>query len=626
VTLAAERRQDQRIAAAVALAAVLAFAAALAGEFIYDDIHSIAANPAIRSLANIPRFFCDPDAFSATGNRMYRPVLLCTYALDYALGGDAAWLFKATNVLLHAAAAALLFWLLRGLRVASAAAGAAALLFAVHPLATEAVNLVSARSEQLLVVGVLLALRCQQSARAGSRLAPAGILLGAVIAMGSKETSALLPLLLLVQEWLLGRTPAAAAAAAGRTGRAALLLRLLPAALLTLGYLAARKLLLGQATTNLGDRSGADPLSGAGRDLFTQWATMGTLLPRALLQAVVPTGLGLDPYVTWHHGPDLPVLAGWAAIVWLSWLGLRGGARTPAATFGTVLAWTTALPWVLVPLNVPLSEHRLLGPLAGLMMVLADRLAALPEAAAMLQRRWLRRGLLAGIAVAAVCWSELRSCDYRDERIVWRRVLADQPCNFRAHWGLGLAQLRSGEEREGLHEIATAACLYWKHIDARVHWCEGLLRRPEAETEPFLCLHLADSVLAERPNDPYYRILKASALLQVGTFTGDPERFAAAEAVALSCLDVGRPKGLVFRVAASARAHRGDLEGAIALLDRSVAMGLAHFTVLLDRADLLQQAGRRNDAESDLQRAIGKAPMEPQVRAAVGRFYGAGPR
>src|SRR5262249_52308899 len=130
-----------------------------AGTFVFDDIHSVASNPGVQTLANLGRFFVDPNLFSAIGNAMYRPVLLCTFAVDRALGGGSAVPFKLTNVALHAATAWLLFGLLRAHAVGRAGAAAAAVLFAVHPLASEAVNMVSGRSELLCLLGLLLGLR-----------------------------------------------------------------------------------------------------------------------------------------------------------------------------------------------------------------------------------------------------------------------------------------------------------------------------------------------------------------------------------------------------------------------------------------------------------------------------------
>src|SRR5690606_24322460 len=119
-------------------------------------------------------------------------------------------------------------------------------IFAVHPLLAEAINLGSARSELLLVFGLLLALRSQQSwlanPRGGARLlAMAGMLLGGIVACGSKETGVVLPVLLFAQAW---------SAAPRRRSLAQLVgiaRDLLPVALLVLGYLLLRHELFGQA-------------------------------------------------------------------------------------------------------------------------------------------------------------------------------------------------------------------------------------------------------------------------------------------------------------------------------------------------------------------------------------------
>ena len=61
----------------------------LSNGFHYDDFHSIVDNPHLRSLENLPVFFIDPSTFSARPeNAMYRPLLLASYAFNYALGED----------------------------------------------------------------------------------------------------------------------------------------------------------------------------------------------------------------------------------------------------------------------------------------------------------------------------------------------------------------------------------------------------------------------------------------------------------------------------------------------------------------------------------------------------------
>ena len=104
-----EQRAELRASLLVFACGMIAYATAVAGVFVYDDLHSVRDNEAIRSLVNVPRFFWDADAFSAIDVRMYRPIVLTTLAFDHAISGLAPWMFKLTNILLHAGCAVLLF-------------------------------------------------------------------------------------------------------------------------------------------------------------------------------------------------------------------------------------------------------------------------------------------------------------------------------------------------------------------------------------------------------------------------------------------------------------------------------------------------------------------------------------
>lgn len=71
------------------------------------------------------------------------------------LGGLAPWRYHLTNILLHAAATVLVYFFL-SLRLTSPVAFAASFLFAVHPLHTDAVGWVVARSYLLFTIFILL--------------------------------------------------------------------------------------------------------------------------------------------------------------------------------------------------------------------------------------------------------------------------------------------------------------------------------------------------------------------------------------------------------------------------------------------------------------------------------------
>ena len=112
----------------------------------WDDHKYVLENPLIRSLAveNIAAIFTQREFM---GN--YHPLTLLSLAVDFSLFGLDARGYHATNLLLHLANTALVFWLFTLLGLRSAAAALVALLFGVHPMHLESVAWISARKDVL---------------------------------------------------------------------------------------------------------------------------------------------------------------------------------------------------------------------------------------------------------------------------------------------------------------------------------------------------------------------------------------------------------------------------------------------------------------------------------------------
>lgn len=595
---------------ALVMLVFVAYGTALAGDYVFDDVHSILGNAALQDREQFWRLLSDPSAFSGTGQRMYRPVLLVSFALNMLLS-PAPWSLKLGNVLLHAAVVALAAGWLRRLGVPLLARTFALAFFAVHPLISEAINLTSARSELLLVFGLVLGARCHLAwlRGGGGAAAMCGMVVGALLACGSKETGVVLPALLLAQAWVVRRT------AWTRRDVLRAVRDLLPVILLAVGYLVLRKLLLGQATVSLLDRTGADPTLGFSRTLTTQLATMGLLLPRALLQMLVPVGLSFDPPVSFRHTfADVLVLAGWGGVFAATLLALWPGRRQQARRMGAVFAWLCALPWILVPLNMPLAEHRLYGPLLGVSFALVPSLTIV---LARLRRPWPVLVPAAAVLLTFASMSLLRSYEYRDERLLWQHELAQHPLAWRAWWGLGTAQHRYEEPVAAIAPLARAHDLHPEHFDVLRNYAESLLRLPEGSQQPWRAVVMTSKMCERAPQDPWAHALAAEAQLQLGRTTKDPACFEQAEQLALACLTLGPPKALVYRLAANARRELGDFAGALAHLDTSIATGFDYVPVRVERAAILGLLGRTVEARRELRRLQQQAPFDPAVQQAM---------
>ncbi len=139
----------------VAAAAIAAYANTLGHTLVYDDV-VIRQNPLMQAPGDVLGIFAAPYYGPLRADvDLYRPFTVWTLAWNWGLNrllglaGDHPASFHAFNVLAHACVSALVFVWLDGRKLGRWLAAAAALLFAAHPLHTEAVANVMGRAEVL---------------------------------------------------------------------------------------------------------------------------------------------------------------------------------------------------------------------------------------------------------------------------------------------------------------------------------------------------------------------------------------------------------------------------------------------------------------------------------------------
>lgn len=145
-------------ACAIAGVAFFIFAGTFSNPFLHDDIAIIGENPLVRESSRfLEAFQHDYWAVLETNerrDRLYRPLAITSFALNHALGGLNPLGYRIVNALFHALASLALFWLCIRFGLSRGAAGAVSLLFALHPVHTEAVNAVVARADLMAAAGV----------------------------------------------------------------------------------------------------------------------------------------------------------------------------------------------------------------------------------------------------------------------------------------------------------------------------------------------------------------------------------------------------------------------------------------------------------------------------------------
>ena len=143
----------------------------LSNGFIWDDNSLIVENPAIRNLnlTTLINFFIDKNVYQAVGE-IYRPLTILSYALNYSISGLDPFGFHLTNLIIHTINSILVLFLLTRIFKDRQTALIAAILFATHPIHTEAVDWLKDRDDLLATLFFILSLYLYISSKAWDRL------------------------------------------------------------------------------------------------------------------------------------------------------------------------------------------------------------------------------------------------------------------------------------------------------------------------------------------------------------------------------------------------------------------------------------------------------------------------
>lgn len=211
-----ERLEPWRVILLLALASCLAYANALGGDFLYDDIEQIVENRDLRSWDNLGRAFTThvwafrerPEAlFIPVSPPYYRPVFTVLLTLGYHLFGLWPQGWHLLSLLLHIGCSVGVYYVVREVTGRRDVAVITALLFAVYSIHVESVSWISGVTDPLFGVFFLasfyLYLRYQRRRRGA--LLFAALLLFALAAY-SKETALSLVGLVFAHRWLTSAT------------------------------------------------------------------------------------------------------------------------------------------------------------------------------------------------------------------------------------------------------------------------------------------------------------------------------------------------------------------------------------------------------------------------------------
>lgn len=392
------RRRLQLSAGLLLLGALLTYFNSFPGVFHFDDFPLMLENPQVRENFRYTSFL---DQYGG------RPLTMWTFHWNYRLFGEEPLTYHLFNFLLHCAAVVLIFVLLLKLFSSHFLAFAAALIFAVHPLQTQAVNYIWARSVLLMVCLGLVALLLV-------RQRPWVALCFFQLAVWSRAEGLvfLLPLLL--------RDP--------RHWKRFVVLALFNAAGLVY-------FLLHHVPQEVAWRHSA-PGDYWTSQLVAFWKYTGLMF--------WPASLNLD-----YHFPVpglWPVTLSASALAALCLLFLPLKRKAPALALGIAWAVVSLLPSSLVPNLDSFNESRAYPAVAGFALVTAWMLWRLP----------FRGAILASLAAVFMLTAAARNEVWRDDLALWQDAAGKSPRKARVRYNLGTALVRKAALEEAEREFEAA--------------------------------------------------------------------------------------------------------------------------------------------------------------------------
>jgi hypothetical protein len=473
------------LALAVVVGAV--YANSLGNGFVWDD-RVIVVGPADAESPSLMDLLGRGDGVKDEDIQYYRPLNRMTYVIDRSLYGDDPIGYHVENVAVHLITVLLLFFLARRLFGEFAPALAASLLFAVHPIHTEAVDFISARNGMLAAMFALAAFLAHL---AGVSPQPQGATEAPLEPdpstapgnrLGLRFASALLLLLgLLCKETALMVLPFIAlwgspkGSLRSRIGMR--VSRLWPYALVLCIYAVLRtRALDGVVGTELDLPDLGSRLLG---NLYTVPEYFAALLlpVQQRLFHEVPSGALANPLVL-----ALVWAAILTAVVWL-WRGRRPVTRLGILWFAVNLAPIANI--VPIPSAV-MAERYLYLPSVGFFLVAADQLYALAARVGTPRWVWVACALL---CVAMGARTAVRNRDWRDDLSLFEAEVEVNSRSAKAYFNLCTSRIEARDlqkavadcqraiDRDPNHGKTLAQLANLLRTQGRYHDAESLYRR-----------------------------------------------------------------------------------------------------------------------------------------------------
>jgi tetratricopeptide (TPR) repeat protein len=585
-------RDNAGLAVLVAALALLPYLNSLTAGFALDDLPRIVDNPMVQGKEPAVSLLTWVDR-----PEIYRPLTMLTFAANGRLGTSAMG-YHAVNVLVHALVTVFAFQVARIVLRSSLGAAAAAALFAVHPIHTEAVTNVFGRAELLAALFVLICLLAlARASRDGParprRLSWFGVSLVAFAAGLVSKESAVTAIALcgVVHVWVSPER---------RVGRT---LRVLAAyGAVGIAFIGWRRYLVGALGMPALPHFLDNPLAHVA--LLPRLATALVVVGDYLRLLTFPLTLSSDysfnqvPVVASVFDPRLVVVT--AVLVLLALALVASLRRAPALVVAGLFFFVplAATANILVVIGTIKAERLLYLPSFGWCLVVGWLVTQLAR-----RRRPLALGALGIMLCLFAARSWVRNADWRDESTAHAVAVRTAPASAKTHYNRARDLIGQRRLDEAIHHLRRSLAIYpeWSAAQANLGGALALTGNlSEAST------HLAVAARLD-PASAVIRANLSQVLLQQGRLEEALAQLEAAKRLAPPSVEVSRLLGTLYL-------QRGRLHEAVDQLTVVVSAEPDNADARNNLGVALLRLGRVEEAIPHLETALRIRPGHPQAQ------------
>ena len=400
---------------------LLVYINSLYAPFQYDDYDTITQNRDIRDLSDIK---------SIISHSIFRPILFITFAINYKISGLNPLSYHTVNLLLHIANTLIVIILTRRIALrfteelySDRIAFITSILFAVHPIGTEAITYISSRSSLLATTFYLLSLLSytqfnQTENRSRQILYYILTILFFLMGVGTKEIILTLPIMIVILDIFSLKLSLKDTIKRIFTTHITFVIIIFVGVLIRIYFFFTYEKV-----------GGVLP-----RSIYENLLTQSEVIIKYIRLLLIPIGQNLiHNYPTVRTILNLYTLLCIFTIFSLIWYAIRKRNTYPFISFGILWFFVTLLPSSsFIPFQEAMTEKHLYLPMIGFLITISGVLSIIYQRFQEYQRI-LKKGFAIIIAILSILTIH-RNYIWGDSIRLWEDILKKTPDSWATHY------------------------------------------------------------------------------------------------------------------------------------------------------------------------------------------------